>query len=111
MNNLFEILIKAELVDDDTRQLDGFRLEGITDNWTEVKSEDLPSEDLSVENFEVISLDEKQLVIYAGGDWQKPMKVIFVATPHGTLNVTHEEPVKEWKKGLSAEEVEKILLN
>lgn len=103
MSKLKEILRK--LKDDD--EFDPLRIPEVISNWPDVDN-DGDKESLDMENYELISLSDDQLVMCSGGDWQDPLTLTIEIDPKnpGMLKVVKSEEgfedgmgdEKFWKK-------------
>lgn len=76
-----------------------------TENWPEIEDED-NVEQLDCENFEWISIDDDEIIISCGGDWQEP-KTLTIKMEDKILSVTNIEDGME--PGMSEEEFYEII--
>ena len=82
-------------------------------NWPEIIEEDMEEEDvigkesLDMENFEWLSIDDDELEICCGGDWQTPMKLT-IQLDYDRLVVANTEN-DYFENGLSKDEFNHIL--
>ena len=76
-----------------------------TENWPEIEDED-NVEQLDCENFEWISIDDDEMIISCGGDWQEP-KTLTIKMEDKILSVTNIEDGME--PGMSEEEFYEII--
>jgi hypothetical protein len=102
---VIDIIRENVLVD---RRFDMYELPNIVVNWPQVVSsygED--EEELDVESWEILSLDEDRMIICAGGDWQQPLTLTIELFNDELLQVVNSE--NGYEEGLSNEEILKIL--
>jgi hypothetical protein len=71
------------------------------ENWPDVEDEDGNKESLDMENFEWLSIDDDQMVIACGGDWQDP-QTLTIKMVNGELTVVETED--GFSSGISEEE-------
>ncbi len=102
-NSVIEIL-KDVIIDEDG-DLDIYELGEVVINWPTVGEGD-EEEGVDLENWEIISLTDKEMVMTAGGDWQEP--IIFTLVPEdGKLRV--KDVTVGFKDGLSHKKIIEIL--
>jgi hypothetical protein len=75
-------------------------------NWPNV-DDDGYEEPLDCENFEWLSIEDDELVISCGGDWQDPLTLTLKMNDNDELTVTKTEP--GFSSGLSEEDFYEIL--
>lgn len=101
-DSVIEIL-KDVIIEDGDVYIYG--LDKVVINWPDVGEGD-DKERLDLENWEIISLNGKEMVMTAGGDWQEP--ITFTLVPEdGKLRV--KDITVGFKEGLSHEEIIEIL--
>lgn len=72
------------------------------DNWPDVKDEEGYEEPLDCENFEWLSIEDDELVISCGGDWQEPMTLTLEMNDNDELTVVSSKP--GFSNGMSEED-------
>ena len=118
--NVIEIVKDAILIDG---KFNMYELPDIVVNWPLVRDldngyeeDDVPYdgeeneedgfEDLDVESWEILSIDENQMTMCAGGDWQQPQIFTLEWYEHNLLKVVSK--TNGYEDGLSNEEILKI---
>lgn len=110
MNTVKDIVRKA-IVDGDDIEI--YNLPDVVINWPEVPEpdafddEEVYDEPLDLENWEIISISDKQMVMCAGGDWQEPLTFILEKHDEETLKVIDTQD--GYEKGMSYEDILKAL--
>jgi len=110
MKTVIEILNSMPLIDEDG-DIDIYSFPDFVINWPETTEEDsidgeMYSESLDLENWGIISLNEKQMVMACGGDWQDPQTFTLVSEGD-KLRVTDVK--HSFDHGLTEKEIIKIL--
>ncbi len=104
MKNVIEILNAAGLVKGNNFEV--YKLPRLVTNWPTVTDDDGDEEPLDLENYEIIKLNEKEMIMACGGDWQEPLT--FTLVPDGdklkVIDIT-----TGFDNGLSDKEIIKIL--
>ncbi len=104
MKTVIEIINNAGLVS--KGQFEVYRLPRLVTNWPTVKEESGSEEALDLENYEIIKLDEKEMTMACGGDWQEPLT--FTLVPDGD-KLKAVDITAGFDDGLSDKEVVEIL--
>ena len=86
-------------------EIEIYSLLDIVKNWPTVKDEDY-DEELDLENWEIIEINDDKMHMACGGDWQEPLQ--FDLIPDGDLlKVVNIQ--NGFEEGLSNEEIINIL--
>lgn len=78
---------------------------GDHDDYEEIKDAEEPQD---MENFEWISVDDDEVVVCCGGDWQMPMKITLRLNDNNQLVVFDTEN-EVFEEGLSEEDFNELL--
>ena len=76
------------------------------ENWPEVNDENGDLEPLDLENFEWLSIEDEEMIVACGGDWQEPM-TLTIKMIDGELIVTDKE--EGYSRGLTEEEFYEVI--
>lgn len=114
MNTVKDIVRKAILEDIDGEiDIEIYNLPEIVINWPEVSEPDSfddgeeSLEGLDLENWEIISISDDKMVMWAGGDWQEPLTFTLVKSDENSLMATDIHEGNE--DGMSYNDVIKAL--
>lgn len=103
--SVIQILKDNNFIEDG--EIEVYNLTDIVKNWPTIKEDDY-DEELDLENWEIIELNDDRMHISCGGDWQEPLN--FDLIPDGDL-LKAVNIQNGWESdGLSDEELKTILL-
>lgn len=110
MNLIKAIVPKILEKDGDDDRLNLYAIAESVDDWPKVKDEDGELEDLDLENVEIIKIDQDEIIVWGGGDWQSPMKVT-IQMVGGRMKVVSAEDGGNYNDHtfLSEDEIEEAL--
>lgn len=104
MKTVIEILNSANIVKGDS--LNTYKIPDLVINWPDVEDDDGDKEPLDLENHEIIELNDKEMIISCGGDWQEPLT--FTLVPDGDkLRAT--DITAGFDEGMSTKKIIEIL--
>lgn len=86
-------------------EIEGWPLISLPKDEDEDNLYDEDEELLDLENYEVIEIKDRSMIINCGGDWQEPHRVEIILNSNDDLEVVSCSPVDEWKAGLDMNEL------
>lgn len=110
MNTVKDIVRKAIVDGDD---IDIYNLRDVVINWPEVPEPDAfddgeaYEEPLDLENWEIISISDNEMVMCAGGDWQEPLTFTLKKFEENLLIATNI--YEGYEDGMSNDDIIKAL--
>lgn len=112
--SVIDILFESGVIDNKMTMVHTDVIKDITVNWPQISEPDAfdygeteNEEDLDLENWEILSIDDNKMVMCAGGDWQEPLMMTLVSHGDDQLYVLNTE--EGYENGLSNEEIIKII--